>query len=456
MHYLLRLACLGALGTVLLVACGGDDGDGGDGGDFLCQGVDCNDDNSCTVDVCDPADGSCINTVQEDDSFCDLGYCQAGECDPIDSIFPCTEQGINDAIAAGGGPHGFSCTGPRLISTEAEIVIDKNVILDGRDLTIDARLDHRAFRVTSDATAELWRFQITRGHWQDFVSGGGGIYNEGTLGLRNCVITDSEALQECIPGSCSDGAGGGILNDGTMTVVNTTLLNNRATGGGIGARGGGTGGGISNEGTLTLVQSTIDGNSGQLWGGGLHNGRGPALRGATMSVINSTVTNNVSTNAGAALGKGGGIANEGALTLISTTVALNNAASGDGIAHGEGTGTPHGKGTITVANSLIDDGCEGSIMSGGYNIESTGDTCSFNRSTDMVDVSAEDLGLELLINRGGPTKTHGLKPGSIAINVIPAEACLDLEGEPLATDQRGVERPQGTTCDVGSFELTQR
>jgi hypothetical protein len=175
-----------------------------------------------------------------------------------------------------------------------------------------------------------------------------------------------------------------------------------------------------------------------------------------MSVINSTVTNNVSTNAGAALGKGGGIANEGALTLISTTVALNNAASGDGIAHGEGTGTPHGKGTITVANSLIDDGCEGSIMSGGYNIESTGDTCSFNRSTDMVDVSAEDLGLELLINRGGPTKTHGLKPGSIAINVIPAEACLDLEGEPLATDQRGVERPQGTTCDVGSFELTQR
>ena len=75
MHYLLRLACLGALGTVLLVACGGDEG----GSNIpLCQGVDCNDDNSCTVDVCDPADGSCINTVQEDDSFCDLGYCQAG------------------------------------------------------------------------------------------------------------------------------------------------------------------------------------------------------------------------------------------------------------------------------------------------------------------------------------------------------------------------------------------
>jgi hypothetical protein len=408
------------------------------------------------VDICNPADGSCTNTVQEDDSFCDEGYCQAGQCEPIESIFPCTEQGFADAIAAGGGPHGFSCTGPRLIRTEAEIVIDTDVILDGRDLTIDAGSKHRAFRVTADATAELRRIKVTRGRWQAFEFGGGGIYNEGTLGIKNCVIGQSEALQECSVVSCFNGAGGGILNAGTMTVVNTTLIDNRATGGGLSARGAGKGGGISNEGTLTLVQSTIDGNSGVLWGGGLHNGRGPTLRGATMSVINSTVTNNVSNNAGAEGGKGAGIANEGDLTLINTTVALNTSASGDGIAHGEGTGTPHGKGTITVANSLIYDGCEGSITSGGYNIESTGDTCNFGRSTDMVNVSAEDLGLELLIERGGPTKTHALEPGSIAIDVIPAEACLDLEGEPLATDQRGVERPQGAACDVGSFELTQR
>jgi hypothetical protein len=449
MHYLLKLTCLCAFGVLFLVACGGsDDGDGLTVP--LCQGVTCDDSNDCTVDVCDPADGSCINTAQEDDSFCDLGYCQAGECDPIDSIFPCTEQGINDAIAAGGGPHGFSCTGARLIQTTAEIVIDSDVILDGRDLTIDAGLDHRAFSVTEGTTADLWRVQIRKGHWQDFESGGGGIYNaEGaTLGLRNCRITDSEALQACAGGSCVDGAGGGILNDGTMTVVNTTVLNNRATGGGLTARGGGTGGGISNEGTLTLVQSTIDGNSGVLWGGGLHNGRGLRFLGAVMSVINSTVTNNVSTNVGASLGIGGGIANEGNLRLLSTTVALNNAASGDGIASREGT--------VTVANSLINDGCEGGITSEGYNIESTGNTCRLNKSTDMVEVSTEDLGLELLIDRGGPTKTHGLEPGSIAINVIPAAACLDLEGEPLTTDQRGVERPQGDTCDVGSFELIQR
>lgn len=450
MHYLLRLTCLCALGTVLLVACGGDGGDGGgNGGPFLCQGITCDDGNDCTVDVCDPADGSCINTVQEEGSFCDLGYCQAGECDPIESIFPCTEEGINDAIAAGGGPHGFSCTGPRLITTDAEIVIDTDVILDGRDLTIDAGLTHRAFSTTEGTTADLWRFQITRGRWQAFELGGGGIYNEGTLGIRNCVITESEALLLCASGTCANGAGGGILNAGTMTVVNTTVANNRATGGGLTGRGGGTGGGISNEGTLTLVQSTIDENSAVAWGGGgLHNGRGPTFLGATLLVLNSTVTNNVSTSAGATLGSGGGIANEGHLRLISTTVAFNNAPRGDGIATREGT--------VTVANSLIDDGCEGNITSDGYNIESTGDTCGFNRITDMVDVTAVDLGLEQLIDRGGPTKTHGLKPGSIALDQIPVEVCLDLEGEPLTTDQRGVERPQGSACDVGSFELTQR
>jgi hypothetical protein len=240
-----------------------------------------------------------------------------------------------------------------------------------------------------------------------------------------------------------------------MTVVNTTVLDNRTTGAGIGGNGSSAGGGISNEGTLTLVQSTIDGNSSTLWGGGLHNGRGPTLRGATMFVINSTVTNNVSNNAGAVLGKGAGIANEGHLTVISTTVALNNSPIGDGIAQGDGV--EHGNdGTLTVTNSIVSDGCEGAINSGGYNIESAGDTCRFNSSTDMVNVSAEDLGLELLINRGGPTKTHGLKPGSIAIDAIPVASCLDLDGEFLATDQRGVERTQGPRCDVGSVEREQQ
>ena len=43
----------------------------------LCIGVDCNDNNECTIDVCDPADGSCSNTPDSGAS-CDGG---AGTCD---------------------------------------------------------------------------------------------------------------------------------------------------------------------------------------------------------------------------------------------------------------------------------------------------------------------------------------------------------------------------------------
>ena len=45
--------------------------------------------------------------------------------------------------------------------------------------------------------------------------------------------------------------------------------------------------------------------------------------------------------------------------------------------------------------------------------------------------------------------------GSVAIDVIPEVECVDANGEPLTTDQRGEPRPEtgGTMCDVGAFEV---
>ena len=55
-------------------------------------------------------------------------------------IFPCTEQGIRDAIARGGGPIFFDCDGHDGRPTEAEIEINNDVILDGEgNLIVDAR-----------------------------------------------------------------------------------------------------------------------------------------------------------------------------------------------------------------------------------------------------------------------------------------------------------------------------
>jgi hypothetical protein len=54
-----------------------------------------------------------------------------------------------------------------------------------------------------------------------------------------------------------------------------------------------------------------------------------------------------------------------------------------------------------------------------------------------------------LAANGGPTRTHALLLGSPAIDRIPSALCT------LATDQRGVARPQPNpgSCDAGAYEF---
>jgi hypothetical protein len=59
-----------------------------------------------------------------------------------------------------------------------------------------------------------------------------------------------------------------------------------------------------------------------------------------------------------------------------------------------------------------------------------------------------------LADNGGPTPTVALLPESPAIDAIPVSDCLDADGAPLPTDQRGTARPQGAACDIGAFEFS--
>ena len=61
------------------------------------------------------------------------------------------------------------------------------------------------------------------------------------------------------------------------------------------------------------------------------------------------------------------------------------------------------------------------------------------------DIIQTDAGLAPLDDNGGPTLTHALLIGSLALDAADAALCP-------ATDQRGVPRPQGPGCDIGSFE----
>ena len=76
-------------------------------------------------------------------------------------------------------------------------------------------------------------------------------------------------------------------------------------------------------------------------------------------------------------------------------------------------------------------------------------SCGFDQGTDLVNITQGQLVLGPLQDNGGPTMTHALGPGSVAIDHIPTVDCEVTE------DQRGQPRPEtdGTMCDVGSVEV---
>jgi hypothetical protein len=126
--------------------------------------------------------------------------------------------------------------------------------------------------------------------------------------------------------------------------------------------------------------------------------------------------------------------------LTFTTVASNTAASGAG-------GILQGAGTVLLQNTIIaynGTNCNAGLTSNGHNLED-GHACGLGAAGDMTDT---DPLLGLLTADGG-SLVHPLLPGSPAIN---HGACI----AGIMTDQRGVPRPQGNTCDIGAYEWALR
>jgi hypothetical protein len=101
-------------------------------------------------------------------------------------------------------------------------------------------------------------------------------------------------------------------------------------------------------------------------------------------------------------------------------------------------------------------GSDATIVSLGNNIASDA-SCNLTQSTDLPNT---DPLLGPLADNGGPTLTHLPLAGSPAIDAIPPADCTwDDDGDqgtpevPIATDQRGVARPQGAGCDIGAVEV---
>jgi hypothetical protein len=280
------------------------------------------------------------------------------------------------------------------------------------NLAVDGNAAGRVFYISGVTLAGL---TITNGR---APGGGGGIFTSGTLIVSNCTVT----------GNSAPGGGGGIYNgdyggSGTAQIVNSTLSGNSA---------GGSGGGIYNDGyggsaTVQIVNSTLSGNSAGGGGGAIFNsGYGGS---GTVQIANSTLSGN------SAGGSGGGIYNNAGGGTASVEIGssiLKAGASGG-----------------TIAN------LSGTVSSDGYNLASDSGGGFLTATADQINT---DPMLGPLQNNGGPTFTHGLLPGSPAIDMG-----KNLTGS--ATDQRGVPRTMDGPCiadplggdgtDIGAFEVQQ-
>jgi CSLREA domain-containing protein len=269
------------------------------------------------------------------------------------------------------------------------------------------------------------------------------VYNSGTgIGASGGTSTVTHTR---IAHNSSTTYGGGILNAfGEFTLTNSTVALNSAA----------FGGGIANRilGTVRITGSTVVGNSATVAGGGMFNILGGFRRvSATLIVTNSTVSGNSAP-------AGGGIYNSaGGIGLTNSTVAFNSASQEGGGIHQIQEAQLRLTNSLVARNSaptapdvLASPDVEsfvGALFSLIGNGSGSGITNTDGNQVGNVSPNSSPIDPKLgpLAENGGPTRTHALLLGSPAIDAASTPDCP-------TTDQRGVLRPQGAACDIGSYE----
>jgi uncharacterized repeat protein (TIGR01451 family) len=260
------------------------------------------------------------------------------------------------------------------------------------------------FRITTPGVVNFSRLSIRNGE----AIVGSGLFNAGSaiVRLTACEVFGNVASQD----------GGGVFNaaEGTLNIFDSTITGNSAT----------QGGGILNRGTLNIMNSTISGNS-AIQGGGI-----VTTLGGHTSITNSTISNIFASVIG------GGIESDDLIgaSVKSSIVAGNTAQSNSDLL-----------GTFTSQGFNVFGPIQGAAL---INPEPL---------TDQSNITVAQLKLGPLQNNGGPTMTHALGCGSVAID-------KGIDTAPFPADQRGegflrtfddafvANASDGDGTDVGAFE----
>lgn len=261
------------------------------------------------------------------------------------------------------------------------------------------------------------------------------------------------------------GGGAGIAVFGYLATVNLTL--DRISVDGNNSNGG-SGAGLElivdrAPLTATITNSSISNNTGATFGGGLlvgNSGTDPASS-ITVNLTNTTVSGNTSTNSGGGLHAYRSGAGNPAFVNINFCTFTNNTADSDNDGTGDGGGisanVASNEATINLKNSIVANNSDlggqapdifRTIVTGGYNhIKNTTGGIFVAGAGDAV---GADPTLTALALNGGVTLNRLPDTGSPVKDSIPlgTNGCGDV----IATDQRGVARPSGGSCDKGATE----
>jgi len=332
---------------------------------------------------------------------------------------------------------GLACSTITLAQGELATALDDVNLLGPSDheLTIDAASMSRVIDHTGAGTLGLSHLGIRNGHIAGTVAHAACIYSAGSVDADHVHIADCQNL-------AYPSMGGGLVAMNSATIVDSSIT---------GSNGGFGGGGVySGSGTLTIERSTISGNT------ALHGAGAYAYYGA-MSVVDSTISGNTATGSG-----GGGIRANYGLDLVNSTVSSNTAASyGGGVEFGSdanirnstivfnqaslGAVSGNNMATLTLTSSIValntvSDINHVTTVNGSHNVIMVATV------TVPPDTLTGDPGIGPLADNGGPTQTHALLPGSIALE-------NGDNPDALATDQRGFARTSGAAIDIGAYEL---
>jgi hypothetical protein len=255
---------------------------------------------------------------------------------------------------------------------------------------------------------------------------GGGIFNgAGLLKISRSLVAGNAVTSSdvCVTGVVV-GGGGGIATRSALEMSDSTLENNYSAEG--------AGGLLGESGAdVRLTRVTVRGNKTVNYGGGV------SFTGGVLTVTNSTFAEN------SAIIRGGGIHVESPAAAALHFVTFNHNALASSNVGGGGINTANA--VVRMKNSVVANSvqgnCSGAVISEGYNISSD-PQCEFTLPSDR---KLTNPYLGTLANNGGLTLTYMPFPPSPAIDQGQCVAGIN-------TDQRGVNRPAGLSCDIGAVE----